>query len=380
MKSFLAELSRRLEETDRLGLLRSLREPEGIDFASNDYLGLTKHPHLRECLVRAARDGKLSAPASRLLRGHDPAHTEAEERLAQFKGTEAALLFPSGYQANIAIATALIRPDDRAVSDALNHASMVDGLRLSGCTKAIYGHLDVHAADKLLQDRHTGGRSFLVSESYFSVDGDVAPLESLADAADRCGAALIVDDAHATGIFGEARGSGLCERFGIERRAAAILSTAGKSFGLWGAFVAGPKVVIDTIINKARAFIFTTAVSPLLVAGIHGALDILEQEPHLRERAHALACRLRAGLAAGRDVHVPPGEGPIVPVILGSNERAVSVAEEVRRRGFDVRAVRPPTVPAGTARLRLSVHADQTDAQIDDLASAVTDAAGRPDR
>ncbi len=376
MKPFLAELARRLGETERLGLLRALKEPAGLDFVSNDYLGLSRHPHVRECLVKGARDGCVSAPASRLLRGHRAAHADLEERLAQLKGTEAALLFPSGYQANIAVATALIGPEDRAVSDALNHASLIDGLRLAGCEKAIYGHLDVPAARELLAASPSRGRNFLVTESYFSVDGDVAPLNILADAADRSGAILIVDDAHATGLYGEARGSGLCEHFGVERRAASILSTGGKSLGLWGAFVAGPRLVIDTIINRARSFIFTTAVSPLLVAGLHGALDVLEREPSLREKTHGLARRLRSKLA-DRDLRVAPGEGPIVPVILGENDRALRVAEEIQRRGFDVRAVRPPTVPAGTARLRLSVHADHTEAQIDELAGTLVDAVER---
>ncbi len=317
--------------------------------------------------------GNVSAPASRLLRGHEAAHREVEERLARFKGTEAALLFPSGYQANLAIATALIGPEDRAISDALNHASLIDGLRLAGCEKAIYGHLDVRALENLLAHTPSRGRNFLFSESYFSVDGDVAPLNLLADAADRHGAVLVVDDAHATGIFGKTRGSGLCELFGIERRAVATLSTCGKALGLWGAFVAGPRVVIDTIINKARPFIFSTAVSPLLAAGLHGALDVVEGEPELRERPHALARRLRA-ILENRGLQVPPGEGPIVPVILGDNARALRVAAQVQHRGFDVRAVRPPTVPPGTARLRLSIHADHTEEQIDAVADAVANA------
>jgi len=209
-----------------------------------------------------------------------------------------------------------------------------------------------------------------VTESLFSMDGDVAPLDRYAELAARHGAELIVDDAHATGLFGEARGSGLCEAFGVERSVAAVVSTLGKAAGLAGAFVAGPEVLVEYLINRCRAFVFTTAPPPLLLLAVDAALDRMAAEPQRRRRTLELAQRLRArleALGAGR----PPGAGPIVPLLVGDNGRAVAAAERLAALGFDVRAIRPPTVPPGTARLRVSVHADHTEAEIDALAEAL---------
>ncbi len=374
MRPFLDEIAGRLREIEARGLQRGLSEPEGVDFSSNDYLGISRHPLLRSRLAEAIQSDPISAPASRLLGGHLPEHAALEERLARFKGTEAALLFPSGYQANLAVLTALIGPEDLAVSDERNHASIIDGLRLSGCTKAIYPHLDLGAAEHALRSRPPRGRAFIVTESLFSMDGDIAPLDEVAGIAERCGAALIVDDAHATGVFGDERGSGLCERFGIEKRTSAIVSTFGKALGLSGAFVTGPSLVIEYLINKARPFIFTTAPLPLLAAAVHAALDIVTGEPERRRRVLDLADRLRGTLrTAGIDT--PGSSGPIVPVVLGENDRALRVAERVRRGGHGVRAIRPPSVAPGTARLRISVHADHTEAEVDALARAIAEAA-----
>src|SRR6202035_5264214 len=247
---------------------------------------------------------------------------------------------PSGYQANLGLLTALLSPADRALSDRQNHASLIDGLRLSGCARTIVPHLDAAAFARELGRPHSGGRTFLVTESLFSMDGDVAPLDAYAELAERHGACLIVDDAHATGLFGAARGSGLAERCGVERRALAVVSTLGKALGLAGAFVAGLRVVIDYLVNRCRPFVFTTAPPPLLLHAVEAALDILEAEPDRRLRVLLLAGRLRAGLRTmGVEGVEGAGEGPIVPVVLGDNERALSAAAELRRRGFDVRAV-----------------------------------------
>jgi len=369
---FVAELARRLADLADRGLARELRQGRGIDFASNDYLGLAADPAFRaDLLARLAAlpaDRPLTAPASRLLRGETAAHARLERRLARFKGTEAALLFPSGYQANVGLLAALLGPGDRAVSDAANHASLIDGLRLAGCAKAVVPHLDVEAAERELARPFPTGRTFLVTESLFGMDGDVAPLDRYAELAERHGACLVIDDAHATGLYGEARGSGLAERFGVERRAVALVSTFGKALGAAGACVAGPRVLIDYLVQRCRTFLFTTAPPPLLLYAVEAALDRLEAEPGRRARALALADRLRDRLPG----MVPAGAaGPIVPIVLGDNGRAMAVAAELARRGFDVRAVRPPTVPAGTARLRISVHADRTEEEIDALAAAV---------
>ena len=368
------ELRRRLELLEAAGLSRRLRPPAGLDFASNDYLGLGRDPALRrDLLARLAAlpaETPLFAPASRLLAGTLPAHLALEERLARFKGTEAALLFPSGYQANVGLLAALLGPVDRAISDVANHASLIDGLRLSGCARRIVPHLDIAAIERELQIPHPDGRTFLVTESLFSMDGDVAPLDRYADLAERHGAILLVDDAHATGLYGEARGSGLTESFGVESRVGAIVSTLGKAVGASGACVAGSRELIEYLVNRCRAFLFTTASSPLLVYAVEAALDRMAAEPERRGRVHALAERLRVRLrAAGLDCLA--SQGPLVPVILGDNRRAVAVARELANRGFDIRAARPPTVAPGTARLRISIHADRTEGEIDALAAAL---------
>ncbi len=374
----LSELRRRLAEAEAQGLRRSLRRPAGIDFSSNDYLGLSHHAKVRAAVAAWLAAGEpLGAPASRLLRGNTSRHEELEARLANFKGTEAALLFASGYLANLGLLTALLGPGDRAVSDAANHASLIDGLRLAGCGKVIVPHLDEAAIEAELAHPHPGGRTFLVTESLFSMDGDVAPLDRYADLADRHGACLLVDDAHATGLYGMARGSGLAERFGVERRATAIVSTLGKALGLAGAFAAGPRQVVDYLVQRCRPFVFSTAPPPLLLAAVGAALDVVEEEPWRRARVATLTARLRDGLAAA-GLPRPAGAGPIVPVVVGDNRLAVDAGRELARRGFDVSAVRPPTVPPGTARLRISVHADHSEEEIDGLAAAVAEVVGVP--
>jgi 8-amino-7-oxononanoate synthase len=371
------ELAARLAAATAQGLARALRVAAGIDFCSNDYLGLAADPRLRAAVaarLAALPAGEpLGAPASRLLRGETAVHAALERRLAALKGTEAALLFPSGYQANVGLLTALLGPSDRALSDAANHASLIDGLRLAGCRRVIFPHLDLATVERELRRPHPGGRTFVVTESLFSMDGDLAPLDRYAALAARHGAELIVDDAHATGLFGETRGSGLCEALGVERQVTAIVSTLGKAVGLAGAFVAGSRTLVEYLVNRCRPFVFTTAPPPLLLHGVDAALDLLAAEPRRRMQALGLADRLRRRLEAlglGR----PPGGGPIVPVVLGDNRRALAAADRLAAAGFDVRAVRPPTVPPGTARLRISVHANHSAAEVDALAAAIADA------
>jgi len=380
MNDLLRELERELEKIRSQNLYRSLTPPKGLDFCSNDYLGFSRDPKFRtailEKLEQATGPDSVSSPASRLLRGNTSRHQALEQRLSGFKGTEAALIFPTGYQTNIGVFTALVRSQDRVLSDAQNHASIIDGLRLSGCQKIVFPHLDLEAVEEALIRPHPEGKTFLVTESLFSMDGDVAPLETYAELAKKYEAYLIVDDAHAVGVFGEERGSGLTERFGVEKRALAIVSTFGKAFGLFGAFVAGPQVVIEYLINRCRSFIFTTAVPPLLLYGVEAGLDLLDAEPERRKRVCLLADRLRQRFKkAGLDTL--QSAGPIVPVVLGKSERALAVAQCLQEKGLDVRAIRPPTVEPETARLRISVHADHTEQQIDQLAEAVEKAVNK---
>jgi len=376
MKVLLQELEEELEKLRSQNLYRSLTDPQGLDFCSNDYLGLSRDPNLRAAILEKLEQTtgleEVSSPASRLLRGNTPRHQALEQRLSGFKGTEAALVFPTGYQTNIGVLTALVGSRDRVLSDVQNHASIIDGLRLSGCQKIVFPHLDLGAVEEALIQPHPEGRTFLVTESLFSMDGDIAPLETYAELAKENEAYLIVDDAHAVGVFGDERGSGLTERFGVETRALAIVSTFGKAFGLFGAFVAGSHVLIDYLVNRCRPFIFTTAVPPLVLYGVEAALDLLGAEPERRKRVCLLADRLRQRFQeTGLDTL--ESAGPIIPVVLGKSGRALAVAQRLQKKGFDVRAIRPPTVAPGTARLRISVHADHTEEQIDQLAEAVVE-------
>ena len=362
-------LRQALEKVEEEGLARTLQPGEGIDFTSNDYLGISADAGFRQRLSEGLSGRALSAPASRLLRGTHPEHLELEKKLAEFKGTEAALIFPTGYQANLGLLTALLSPEDRVLSDELNHASIIDGLRLSGARKYIYPHLDTDNLERELARPHPGGRTFIVTESYFSMDGDLAPLARYAALAAEHSASLLVDDAHATGLFGPGRGSGLVEEAGVERQCAAIVSTFGKALGGFGAFVAGSSTMIQWLVNRSRPFIFTTATPPLLLEMMAAGLELCA-DPSRRARVHALALRLREALAAG-GLDCSGSSGPIVPVIVGGNEDALEAARQLQEKGLDVRAVRPPTVAPGSSRLRISVHADHEEADIDRLASAL---------
>ena len=370
------ELGRQLEALEVAGLRRRRELGCGIDFCSNDYLGFGRDLELAQAIgkriaeVAGSDPAALFSPASRLLRGETLLHRSVEARLARFKGAEAALLFPSGYQANLALLTAILGPQDRALSDELNHASLIDGLRLSGCQRSVVPHLDLRAYELALAAPHSGGRTAVVVESLFSMDGDTTPLVALAELCEHYGALLVVDDAHATGIFGDQRLSGRIESQGLERRVAASVTTFGKALATQGACIAGSRVLVDWIVNRARPFIFSTAVSPLLLLALEASLEHLAEHPERAPGVRARAALLRRRLGE-LGVEVVEGDSPIVPVVLGGNRRAMAVAETVRSEGFDVRAVRPPTVPEGTARLRISVHCDHSVAEIEQLASAI---------
>ena len=374
MSSLLQEVESRLEELRLQDQYRQLTVASGLDFSSNDYLGLSQDPAFRAAILdRVSRCSPLTSPSSRLLAGNTHSHLELEQRLCRLKGSEAALLFPSGYQANVGLLSTLIKPGDRVLSDRQNHASIIDGLRLSRCQKAIFPHLDTKAISEALSIPHPQGRTFLVTESLFSMDGDIAPLDVYARMAKQWEAHLIVDDSHALGVFGKERGSGLTEHFGIEGSSAAIVSTFGKALGLYGAFVAAPRPIIEYLVNTCRSFIFSTAVPPLMLSAIQAALDILEREPERRERVLSLANRLRRQLRE-HGLDTLKSAGPIVPVIVGQNQEAVAAAQRLQDQGLDVRAIRPPTVAPGTSRLRISVHANHRDEDVDRLGAALIEA------
>jgi 8-amino-7-oxononanoate synthase len=365
--ALLAALEARLAARAADGLARTLEAPppraDAIDLSSNDYLGLAREP------VSIAGDVE-ARPASRLLGGTTRGALALEARLAAWKGHAAGLLFPSGFQANLALLSALVGPEDRVLSDAANHASLIDGLRLARpAVKHVFPHLDVDAVRHALETPHPGGRTFLVTESLFSMDGDLAPLEAYAAIARAHDVALIVDEAHAAGLYG-ARASGRVEALGLEREVFATVTTFGKSFAAQGAVVTGARVLVDWLASSARGFVYSTALASPLVALLDARLERVLADPTRGARAIALAGRLRARLrAAGLDVR--GADSPIVPLVLGAPTRAVSWSRALARQGFDVRAVRPPTVPDGASRLRISVHADHDPSTLDALAAAI---------
>ena len=335
---------------------------EVVLLCSNNYLGLAFHPEVVEAAARAARDFGASAVSSRLISGHMTAHASLEERIAAWKGVEAALLFSTGYQANLGVISSVVGTGDVVVSDELNHASIIDGCRLSRARVAVYRHNDVESLREVLADCADARRILVVTESVFSMDGDLAPLAAIADAAARHGAWLMVDEAHAAGVFGPG-GAGLVAELGLTGRVDIHMGTLGKALGSFGAYVAGSRVLIDHLVNRARSFIFTTGLPPAAAAAAQASLDVIAREPEraagLLARARALGESLRA---AGLDV--PNVESQILPVIIGEAGRAVAAADRLIERGYYVAAIRPPTVPAGTSRLRLSLMATHREEHI----------------
>ncbi len=334
---------------------RSLAEIRGVNFCSNDYLGLAEHPALKkavaEAVQRATRTGGMG---SRLLSGQATAWQEIEEEFARFAGTEAALYFGSGYAANLGLLTSLLKKEDLVFSDALNHASLIDGMRLSGARKFIYPHLDLNVLEAGLrnhaQDRC---RKLIVTETVFSMDGDVAPVTELLALADRHGAGVIVDEAHATGVHGPS-GRGIASEHGNMQYLAAAVHTCGKALASAGAFVCGSAVLKEHLINHARTFIFSTAMPPYMAEQIRAALQLALAMDKEREELLVRAKRLAAGLRSqGWDTGNSATQ--VVPVIIGENEEAIAAAEFLQRESFAVRAIRPPTVPQGSARLRFSL-------------------------
>ena len=341
-KELEARVRAHLAEIERTGLRRVMRPPSGVDLSSNDYLGLASHPLIKERMAEAVRQLGVGSTGSRLLRGDRECFEAVETRFAKFKGAERALYFSSGFLANLAVLTTFPEQGDVVYSDELNHASLIDGVRLSRATRQVYPHATVPAAQG----------QFLVTESLFSMDGDRAPLGELANV----GANLIVDEAHAVGLYG-ARGSGLVEETGIDPFLS--INTAGKALGVAGAFVCGPAWAIEYMVQRARTFIFSTAPPPAVAAALDASLDVIAAEPERRARLRELARYLRAKLV------MPESDSPILPIMVGDNDRAVRLAEALHHAGFDVRAIRPPTVPVGTSRLRVSLNVNLSEAILD---------------
>jgi 8-amino-7-oxononanoate synthase len=352
------------------GLARRLRRIDGAQdtwvtvegrrallLCSNNYLGLATHPAVCEAANRAASDYGVGAGASRLISGSMALHHALEEQLAAFKGTEAALLFNSGYHANVGAITALVGAEDAVFSDALNHASIIDGCRLSRARVVVYPHNDVEALQALLS-QNTARRRLIVTESIFSMDGDRAPLEKICAAAERHGAMVMVDEAHATGVVGPG-GAGLVAAEGLQPRVTLQMGTLGKALGTFGAFVAGRRAVIDLLINAARSFIYTTALPPPIVAAASAALTIVTTDPSLQQRLADNAARLWEGLRT-LGLQVPAQPAHIIPVMIGDAAATMQVSERLLAAAVFVQGIRPPTVPPDTARLRATLMSTHT--------------------
>jgi 8-amino-7-oxononanoate synthase len=362
----LAELS----DLESRAELRHLETVQGIDLSSNDYLGLAADPRMKQAVLKGVNTAsRIASTGSRLLSGHDHAWTLLEHDFARWVGAEAALYFTSGYAANVGLLSALLRSEDVVFSDSANHASLIDGIRLAKCRRVIFPHLDLNfLEDELRRNAPVAGARLIVVESIFSMEGDCAPLAGLAALAERYAAELIVDEAHAIGVRGP-RGSGCVAEARLSKRVLATVHTCGKALATAGAFVCGSENLRRFLINRARTFIFNTGLPPYFAsqvsAGMSLAADADFERAHLVELSAFLRNELRK---SGFDT--ANSDSQIVPVILGPNDAAVNFADSLTTRRFGVRAIRPPTVPAGKARLRLSLTARHSK----DILTALVDA------
>lgn len=377
-------LADRLADIGRMGLLRRRFAREGaqgpritvegrefLAFCSNDYLGLANHPRIVQAAVEAAARHGVGQGASHLLSGHSVVHERLESALAQFVRMPRALHFSSGYQANIGAITALAGPEDAVFSDALNHASLIDGVRLSRARVVRYPHADLDALSDALAAAEAKTR-LVVSDAVFSMDGDVAPVPALLDLCERHDALLILDDAHGFGVLGP-QGRGTPEHFGARSKRIVYVGTLGKAAGVSGAFVAGAEEVIETVLQRARTYVYTTAAPAMLAAAVEASLQLIRDEEWRRERLRELVDALKGALR-GPGTALSPSDTPIQPLVLGTNERALDAASKLRELGILVPAIRPPTVPEGTARLRVSLSAAHSVHDVARLAAALREA------
>lgn len=342
-----------------------------LNFCSNDYLGLASHPRVLSALERAAREYGVGSGAAHLVTGHSRAHHALEEELAAFTRRPRALLFSTGYMANLGCVSALLGAGDAVFQDRLNHASLIDAGLLSRARLTRFAHGDATALEHRLA-RSQAHRKLVVTDGVFSMDGDVARLPELVQAAQRNSAWLMVDDAHGLGVLGS-HGRGTLEHFGLDGEAVPILmGTLGKALGTFGAFVAGSEALIETLIQRARTYIYTTALPPALAEATRASLHLIDEEPWRREHVLALVQRFRSG-ARERGLPVADSITPIQPLLLGDAGLAVQASGALRDRGILISAIRPPTVPTGTARLRITLSAAHTPAQVEQLLDILAD-------
>jgi len=362
-------LRRRLRVVDYLGGMRaSVNHKDCVLFCTNNYLGLADHPKVLERSQKALLRFGAGAQASRLVSGHFPVHMQLEEITALFKGAETCLAFPTGYMANLAVISVMVGEGDVILCDRLNHASLIDACRMSKAKLLIYEHLNLEDLRKQLEKTGKYHRRLIVTDALFSMDGDLVPLLKVTNLAHEFDALVMVDDAHGTGVLGPG-GQGITHHFPLKYFPTVVMGTYSKALGSMGGFVCGPKLFIEVLLNKARTFIYTTGLPPAVCGASLGALEVLQQEPQRVEKLWDNAKKIRDGLRLlGFDI--PRGAGPIMPIIVGENDETVKMSEKLLEKGILVVAIRPPTVPKGTARLRLSVSAAHTDEDIEKLLDA----------
>lgn len=347
-----------------------------LSFCSNDYLGLANHPDVIQRFKKAADEYGVGSGSAHLVSGHSAEHHALEEELAEFMGTERALLFSTGYMANLGVVSALCDRHSEIYEDKLNHASLLDAALLSRAKRIRYPHLDINNLEQRLTDSNTGCSNkttkFIISDGVFSMDGDLAPLDLLIYAAEKNNATLMIDDAHGIGVLGE-KGKGLVEHFGLDSKQVPILvGTLGKAFGTAGAFVAGSEALIETLIQKSRSYIFTTAMPAAVAAATRTSLQLLEKESWRREKLQSLISQFRKG-ASEMGFELIDSITPIQPIIIGSSEKALALSGKLLEKNILISAIRPPTVPEGTARLRITFSATHTENHVNTLLTVLDD-------
>ena len=360
-----------LEDLKRSGLYRSLREVEGppgttividgrklLQFSSNNYLGLANHPRLKAAAMAAVERYGVGSGASRLVCGNLDLNRKLEEKLAQLKKKEAALLYSTGYMANLGVIAALAGEGDLILSDEFNHASIVDACRLSRAQTRVYPHKRMDELEKLLAGAESSKRRLIVTDGIFSMDGDIAPLPDLVDLAEKYECLLMVDDAHATGVLGP-NGGGTGDHFGLAEKIDVAMGTFGKALGGFGAFVAGDRNLRELLINCSRPFMFTTGLPPSVLAAGIAALEVVEEEPEMRARLWDNANLLRNGIEE-MGFTLAGGETQIIPLLAGDASLAMEMSSLLREEGLFIQGIRPPSVPPGTSRLRITVSAAHT--------------------
>lgn len=363
-------LQRELDERASQGLLRqrrTLQSPQAphimvdgkcyLSFCSNDYLGLANHPQLVAALQQGAQQYGVGAGAAHLVSGHGATHHQLENELAAFVGKPAALLFSTGYMANLGVVQALVGKGDTVFADKFNHASLNDAMQLSRAAVKRYRHNDTTQLAQLLEQAKSG-RKLVITDAVFSMDGDLAPLPELLALCEQHDAWLLIDDAHGFGVLGE-QGRGSPAHFGIASKRIICMATLGKAAGVFGAFVAAEQAVIDTLVNHARSYVYTTATPPALASALLESLQLIAKGDELRGHLQRLIAQLRSGLR-GLPWSVMPSATAIQPLLVGANQAALNLSAGLRERGIWVAAIRPPTVPQGTARLRITLSAGHT--------------------